>query len=135
MTGAAESAAEQLGVGEGVEVDARCTGRSGGDACVRLSRPLLAVPPGATALIAHPKLSSLKGKDARQAGTLCITRARLSVLQCSLQGALSVMQSAVQKHSCLPCCVWTVHMRAMHPANWVLEGIFGQCRRAVLCCS
>lgn len=72
MTGAAECAAEQLGVGERVEVDARCTGRSGGDARVRLSRPLPAAPPGATVLIAHPKLSSLRGKDARQAGPLCV---------------------------------------------------------------
>jgi hypothetical protein len=72
MTGAAESAAEQLGVGERVEVDARCTGRSGGDARVRLSRPLPAAPPGVTVLIAHPKLSSLRGKDARKASPLCI---------------------------------------------------------------
>lgn len=58
-----------------VEVDGRCTGRSGGDARVQLLQPLKQPPPGNSVQEAH-KLSSLEGETiqtslADQASHMC----------------------------------------------------------------
>ncbi|CAL8460566.1 g95 [Coccomyxa elongata] len=52
-----------------VEVDARCTNRSGGDARVRLQQPVKQPPPGNTVQEAH-KLSTLQGVCFYQAVTV-----------------------------------------------------------------